>query len=103
MNHMPEQSTDFYQVVAVDVRFSIFERAWCDAELVQAYNRSMRQELKIYSQRCIIKHRSKLQRLDVRQCQASREEDKVEILGKISDIDDFNTMLRNMLLNNDSG
>ena len=41
--------TAFLQVVAIDRDFSLFSRAWCVAELVEAYNSKMDQHVMLHS------------------------------------------------------
>ena len=40
---------EFGQVIAVDRKFEIFERAWCVAELAQAHRSHILQSLKVFS------------------------------------------------------
>ena len=94
---------EFGQVVAVDARFEIFSRAWCVAELVKAHYEQMPQALKIHSKKALKKYRRHLEALDMRECDASRPEDKAEILSKIPDVDEFNDHLRRLLLDANGG
>ena len=47
MVHLAKKNPRFRQAVAVDRRFGIFLRAWCIAELVQAWCLGMPQNLKL--------------------------------------------------------
>ena len=91
------------QVVAVDIDFMIFTRAWCVAELVEAHDSGMPQQLKLFDKSAVKKDRSRLEEIDVRECKASREEDVTAILAKIPDKEQFNEALRELLCNKSDG
>merc|ERR1712146_764730 len=84
----------FTQVVAVDKEFEIFTRAWCVAELVESKQSNCSQWLKLYQTEGIKRHVLTLEHLDVRQCEATRAEDKEAILSKIANVNEFNSFLR---------
>lgn len=88
----------FGHVIVVDSNFDVFGRAWCVAELAQGKRDGLEQTLKIADLGVVKKHREKLKTLDVRNCLASREEDREFILACIHDIDTLNLALRKLLL-----
>ena len=91
----------FVQVVAVDLGFNLFSRAWCVAELVQAHSSQMDQHVILHSHDTLEQHSERLRSLRVEDCSASRSEDKEAILARIgstSDIADFNQRLQRLLL-----
>ena len=72
-------------------------RAWCVAEIAEADKSHIPQRLKVLSVENIDENFEKVETLDVRECGASRPEDKQFILDKIekyTTIDAFNTDLR---------
>ena len=73
----------FGQVIAVDRRFELFQRAWCVAEIAEASQSRIPPFLKAASSESIDTNFDKIEELDVRNCEASRQEDKDEILRKI--------------------
>ena len=103
MSYLCKNVADFGQVVAIDERLEVFSRAWVIAELVQARKSGMVQKLKLHSKRALAKHSKVAATVDIRKCMASRVEDKEYILSKVDDIDLFNTELREMLLNPETG
>merc|ERR1719362_1930185 len=103
MSLLCEQVPCFGQVVVVDETFEVFSRAWCLAETVNACQNQMPQELKIHSTKSLKTHSSKVKCLDVRDCEASRPEDKAAILARIEDVDYFNKYLHDLLLSRHNG
>jgi len=94
MSHLVGAVPGFKQVIAVDMHFNIFTRAWCVAELVEADSCSIPQSVLVHSQASLDQHYETLAYLDVRRCQASRPEDKAMILDKVSNADEFNERLQ---------
>jgi len=92
---------NFTQVIAVDRAFDVFSRAWCIAEIAEASKMGMLQYLKLASMQSLKDHRNRLQDLDVEQLQATRPEDREEILSKISDVSAFNASLQSLLFGQD--
>lgn len=93
--------TAFLQVVAIDRDFSLFSRAWCVAELVEAYNSKMDQHVMLHSPEVLERNSARLKSLKVEECSASRIEDKEAILSKIGpspEIAKFNERLQQLLL-----
>jgi len=94
-------SQNFLQVVAIDEDFHMFSRAWCVAELVEAYNSHMDQHVMLHSPTVLEQNSSRLSSLKVENCAASRPEDKEAILSKIGEEDEiatFNRRLQQLLL-----
>eukprot|EP00419_Tripos_fusus_P065546 CAMPEP_0172930790 /NCGR_PEP_ID=MMETSP1075-20121228/219167_1 /TAXON_ID=2916 /ORGANISM="Ceratium fusus, Strain PA161109" /LENGTH=562 /DNA_ID=CAMNT_0013792103 /DNA_START=802 /DNA_END=2491 /DNA_ORIENTATION=- len=90
-------SPNISQVVATDLKFEVFERAWCVAELVEADDLKIRQELILYNRGCLHTHCQRLTQLSVHSCKASRKEDKEDIINKIGDTVAFDKHLQNLL------
>ena len=91
------------QVIAVDQSLDLFNRAWCVAEIFEAKQLQMEQSLKLRSRATIQQRARTLENLDVREMQASSEKDKELILGKIPDVDDFNSKLQVLIFDPTSG
>lgn len=86
----------FRQVLAVDGDLELFSRAWCVAEVAEAYMMGMKQLLKIESTKALQNHRAKLKALRIEDMKASRVEDVQEILGRIPNKDEFNSQLQRL-------
>lgn len=86
----------FRQVLAVDGELELFSRAWCVAEVAEAYMMGMKQLLKIESTKALQKHSAKLKALRIEDMKASRVEDVQEILGRIPNKDEFNSQLQRL-------
>jgi len=87
----------FGQVVAADLYFEVFERAWCVSELVEADFLNIRQELILHDVDCLHAHCQSLTQLWVRSCKASRVEDQEEIIRNIADTEAFDKRLQWLL------
>jgi len=96
----------FSQVVAVDRQFSLFTRAWCVAELVEADTCNMPQRVYVSSQKALERNQATLANVRVEECKASRQEDVQMILSKIElandSIENFNCKLRDIIASADS-
>jgi len=103
MNFLASTDKHFQQVVAVDVGFSLFGRAWCVAELAEARRLGICQSLKLKSARVLQEHAEELRCLQVEQMKASRPEDVADILAKIPDVAAFNSALQQLIFDKDSG
>jgi len=96
---LPGQNVrEFTQVVAMDKHFVLLSRVWCLAEIVEAEKSEILQNVKIYDGECVDEEYHKLKHLDIRDCEASRPEDKQEILGKIGNIDVFCENMRELIM-----
>jgi len=93
MRFLAENVPDFVHVTVADDDLDVFKRAWCVAELVEGSALNIRQTLLIHSTACLDKNYSKLKTLDIQACEASRAEDKDQILSRIDDIQGFNEYL----------
>lgn len=97
------RNRSFTQLVAVDREFDIFTRAWCVAELVQASVSGLVQHVQLHERRQLdissvdVAIYAKISRLKVENCQASRPQDKADILRKIPCFADFNTQLHALI------
>ena len=103
MSYLCKNVEGFGQVVAIDERLEVFSRAWVIAELVQARKSGMVQKLKLHSKRALAKHSKVAATVDIRNCEASRKEDKDDILSRVPNIDVFNKDLRELLLDSKTG
>lgn len=104
MDLLQREVPDFCQLAALDCKFDIFSRLWCMAEFVQAYVSGIPQVVCIHSnQELAIDNEDlslyvKLATLTVTECNASRPEDKVSILAKIPDIQEFDAQLQAVIV-----
>eukprot|EP00443_Scrippsiella_acuminata_P048499 CAMPEP_0115279672 /NCGR_PEP_ID=MMETSP0270-20121206/58384_1 /TAXON_ID=71861 /ORGANISM="Scrippsiella trochoidea, Strain CCMP3099" /LENGTH=714 /DNA_ID=CAMNT_0002696367 /DNA_START=159 /DNA_END=2303 /DNA_ORIENTATION=- len=87
----------FGQVIAIDIEFRLFSRAWCVAELAAAHATGMAQTLKFSSARVLEKHQDQLRSLRIEDMQATCPEDKEKILSGIQDVAAFNQELQRLL------
>ena len=90
----------FGQVIAVDRKFELFERAWCVAEIAEASKSRIHPFLKAASSESINDNFEKIEKLDVEDCEASRQQDKDYILEKIkkdTTVKLFNEELRRII------
>ncbi|OLP90471.1 hypothetical protein AK812_SmicGene27947 [Symbiodinium microadriaticum] len=91
---------EFAQVVSVDIKYEVFERAWCVAELVRAFYCHIPQRVLLHSDKFLDIEEEEQQvytlltTLTVRNCKASRAEDKEMVLSKIPDIQTFDEQLQ---------
>ncbi|CAE7599867.1 SYT4 [Symbiodinium natans] len=86
------------QVVALEKDFSLLSRVWCIAELVEAHELHLQQAVKMHSSASRDHCLDRLLSLDVTQAEASFPADKDLVLGKITDVDAFNSDLQKLLL-----
>jgi hypothetical protein len=101
MAHLNKHINSFKVVVAVNWGFDNFYRAWCIAELVEAESSNITVSLCLHSERSFRHNYRDLMSLKVEDCQASRPEDKQEILSKISDKKSFNDRLHYLIFATD--
>eukprot|EP00415_Alexandrium_ostenfeldii_P004711 UN4711 len=91
------------QLIVVDRGYTVFERAWCVAEVHRAYNMRLAQKVCLYENRvldidaCDLSIYKKLAMLSVEACQASRAEDKEDILRRIPDTQEFDAQLQEII------
>jgi len=98
----------FRQIVAVDNRFEIFSRSWCIAELAQAHYSEIPQKVLLASNQVLNIYEEdvtvfiRLATLTVTECQASRPQDREEILKSIPNVADFDARVQ-MLVCGENG
>ena len=94
---LAEHTLGFGQVISVDAHLDLFGRAWCVAELAEAYRRRMDQKLMLKSKTLLLRRQCTLEGLRVENMQASRPEDVQHILAKIPDKQAFNKNLQKLV------
>merc|ERR1711920_980657 len=94
-------SQDFVHVIAVDEAFSLFGRVWCLAEIAEAHDLRSKQRCVVCNRESVDREYSKLRVLDVRDSEASRPEDKADILARIPDLDVFSEKLQEIAFGTD--
>ncbi|CAE8634884.1 unnamed protein product [Polarella glacialis] len=100
MGLLQHRQPNLRHLVAVDRRFELFSRAWCVAELVQSYLSNLPQTVLLPSNRALdvqaecLETYNFLATLTVLECKASREEDRLQILAKIPDVQEFDVQLQ---------
>lgn len=103
MVFLQEVVPHFRQMVVVDPEVDLFGRAWCVAELVQGHLLGTPQHLQMLSSRLLdvqsndLRIYAKLVTMSVADCEASRSEDKAEILRKIPDVKLFDSHLQGII------
>ena len=103
MAYLAGKDESFAEVIAVDEKRDLFERAWCMAEVAEAKQMGMEQNLKLRNKETLIIRQNTLRGLDVKQMQASRPEDVKAILAKIPDTKAFNDYLQDLIFDQNSG
>lgn len=83
-------TSGFSHLVVADACFEVFHRAWCVAEIVESNSSGMPQQIKLKSIAALDQCYDRLMHLDVRECRASRPEDRDMILANIRDVEAFN-------------
>lgn len=94
MRHLASLEKHFSHLVIADSHFKVFTRAWCIAEIVESEVSQVPKRIKIHSQSSLDNHYQSLSCIDVRDCEASRPEDRDMILSGISDLDALNAELQ---------
>lgn len=97
MRYLAATNPDFQQVIAVDVNFRLFTRAWCVAEVATAHEVGMQQNLKVSSADNLMQHVKQLHDTKIQDMETSRVEDKQEIMDGIKDPESFNRMFQRLL------
>ena len=88
--------TAFKQILVVNSSLEIFSRAWCVAEMAEAYMMGMKQLPKIESSMSNRMRNERLKSLRVEDMKASRPEDVEQILSRIPDKCEFNRQLQKL-------
>ena len=86
-------------MIAVDENFVLFSRAWCVAEIAAAHKVGMKQSIKIASTDALDRNEGDLRNLRIENMEATRPEDRDEILRKIEDHDAFDARVQTLLFN----
>jgi hypothetical protein len=86
------------QLVAIDRKFEILSRIWCVAELFEAYQSHIPQQLCVHSDASRSDCMEILQRFDVRKGRASHARDKEYLLSKIADPESFNRQVQQFVV-----
>ncbi|CAK9006965.1 unnamed protein product [Durusdinium trenchii] len=94
MRHLAKVQDGFSHLVVADVKFEVFTRAWCIAEIVESEASTIPKRIKVHSENALDHNYYSLACIDVRDCQASRQEDRDMILSHISDVEAFNLQLQ---------
>lgn len=97
MEYLSATDPNFEQIVAIDDKFQLFFRAWCVSEIATSEAAGMRQQLKIRSATGFAAHEKQLRTLRIVDMEATRPEDKAEILSDIPDTVAFDTHLQQLL------
>ncbi len=91
---------DFKQLIAIAKHFDLFTRVWCAADLVEAHNADIPQNICLRSKKALDGNTGdlgvhiELAMLTVADCSATCMEDKVTIMARISDIAEFDAQLQ---------
>eukprot|EP00931_Biecheleriopsis_adriatica_P011609 TRINITY_DN11268_c0_g1_i4.p1 TRINITY_DN11268_c0_g1~~TRINITY_DN11268_c0_g1_i4.p1 ORF type:complete len:816 (-),score=84.41 TRINITY_DN11268_c0_g1_i4:104-2209(-) len=97
LQYLSAEDSQLELVCAVDYDFDVFTRAWCISEIAEAHTGGViRLQLKIHSSDRLEEQKHRLQGMKVENLQATREEDKKEILDAIPDKAKFNDHLQCM-------
>lgn len=97
MKYLSASNSNFAQVIAVDASFMLFSRAWCVAEIAAAHKMGMLQRMKVVSVASLNEHEPRLRVLRIEDMEATRKEDRDEILAKIPDTAAFDRHLQMLL------
>lgn len=103
MAFLASQDPRFVQIVVVDASFDVFSRAWCVAELAEAYCKGIPQNLVLLSPETLEENEAKLVGLHVEDMRASRREDVELILSRIADKRSFNEQLQKLFFDRNVG
>lgn len=94
MRHLAKEHQGFSHLVVADVKFQVFTRAWCIAEIVESEASCISKRIMTHSESALDDNYSSLVCIDVRDCRASRPEDRDMILAHIADAEAFNLQLQ---------
>jgi len=103
IKHLHKEVPDFSHLVAVDEDYDVFTRAWCIAELHQAHFLGVQQRVCLQANRVLdidtddLTVYKRLATLTVLACEASRPQDKAEILSRIPDTQEFDEQLQEVI------
>lgn len=94
MRHLGKEHKGFSHLVVADAKFEVFTRAWCIAEIVESEASCIPKRIMTHSETAVDHNYNSLVCIDVRDCRASRPEDREMILAHIIDVDSFNLQLQ---------
>ncbi|CAE8667472.1 unnamed protein product, partial [Polarella glacialis] len=103
MGHIARIDDQIEQLIVVDSKFDLFTRAWCVAEVAEAFRIGIPQKMKIKCGQVLHAFEERLRLLKVHEMEASRPEDVAEILAKIPDKDAFNAQLQTLIFDENTG
>ena len=75
----------------------MFSRAWCVAEIAEAFQSGLQQHMKLYTEEGLTENEKMLRKMKIEDMKASRPEDVQHILSKIPDRAAFNARLQALL------
>jgi len=94
MRHLAKLDESFSHLVIADQHFQVFTRAWCIAEIVESEVSQIPKRIMLHSESSLDNHYQSLSCIDVKDCYASRTQDREMILAGISDLATFNAQLQ---------
>jgi len=94
-------SPRFKQVIATDMSFNLFSRAWCVAEIHRGRQMRLSQSMAMHSEASLREHEAKLRGMKVQEMKASNPDDVELILSQISDLDAFNQEVQQLIFDTD--
>ncbi|CAJ1435119.1 unnamed protein product [Effrenium voratum] len=101
MSYLAYSNPSFAQLIAVDMNFNLFTRAWCVAEIHCAQQKRMTQRMSIFSEANLKQHEQWLHMLRVEEMRASNPADTQRILSKIEDKELFDRELQCLIFDED--
>eukprot|EP00811_Abedinium_folium_P009520 NODE_187_length_3436_cov_6.757933.p1 GENE.NODE_187_length_3436_cov_6.757933~~NODE_187_length_3436_cov_6.757933.p1 ORF type:complete len:717 (+),score=99.63 NODE_187_length_3436_cov_6.757933:644-2794(+) len=103
MRCLARENRQFRQLIACDANFKLFGRAWCAAESNTAFQAGIWQYFVVKSGTCLQLHSERLKQLDVNTMEASRQEDRDQILRSIPSTIEFNRALQELIFDEGTG
>eukprot|EP00927_Polykrikos_kofoidii_P084407 TRINITY_DN8883_c0_g1_i3.p1 TRINITY_DN8883_c0_g1~~TRINITY_DN8883_c0_g1_i3.p1 ORF type:complete len:698 (+),score=83.61 TRINITY_DN8883_c0_g1_i3:134-2227(+) len=97
IRYLSAGNPEFRQVIAVDVSFTLFSRAWCISEIATSNAVGVKQCIKVKSKAVLDTYVNRLKDFRVEDMDASVPADKELILASIKDKAAFNKCLHSML------
>jgi hypothetical protein len=91
------------QLIVADAKMDVFTRAWCVAEVAEAFKVGIPQCLIVKSDQLVSELEVKLRQVKVQNMVSSRPEDILAILAKIPDADAFNAQLQSLFFDKQDG
>eukprot|EP00927_Polykrikos_kofoidii_P084405 TRINITY_DN8883_c0_g1_i1.p1 TRINITY_DN8883_c0_g1~~TRINITY_DN8883_c0_g1_i1.p1 ORF type:complete len:714 (+),score=75.44 TRINITY_DN8883_c0_g1_i1:114-2255(+) len=97
IRYLSARDPEFRQIVAIDVSFTLFSRAWCISEIATSNAQGVKQCLNVKSKAVLDTSVNRLKDFRVEDMEASVPADKEQILASIKDTALFNKCLHSML------